>query len=95
MDDQSFDRLARTMDATTGRRRLLRGLGAFVAATVGLGTVVAPADARRCRTHRDCRRRNDDSCVGYHCLDGTCVAFAVDCVPGSVCCGNGRCCRRR
>lgn len=46
---------------------------------------------RGCRQDRDCKD-DVDACIGGQCDDGICIQFIVDCAPGHLCCGNGKCC---
>ncbi|MDQ3410481.1 MAG: hypothetical protein M3509_00005 [Chloroflexota bacterium] len=49
------------------------------------------ACVRGCRQDRECKDDND-ACIGGLCDDGICVQYIVDCAPGHLCCGNGKCC---
>lgn len=90
MEDQRFDRLARRMATTTGRRRLLGAIGALA-----LGTAVRGAAARQpatCTQDSDCADADGDPCTGGVCEGGACTFTSILCAPGFVCCGNGECC---
>ena len=102
MDDQAFDRLARSLAAGGSRRRvLLRLLGTGAAAVAGVAGPTG-ADARRCRRLGE-RCRYNTQCCRYpevsRCdqATGTCVrclpaGTAVPKGAGGIGCEVGNCC---
>jgi hypothetical protein len=49
------------------------------------------ACVRACQSDRECKD-DTDACIGGRCEDGMCIQYIVDCAPGHLCCGNGKCC---
>lgn len=98
MDGRRFDRVARVLATSAGRRGALRLLGAGLLAgsfSRRTGDGVAAQESAGpipCGQDDDCRDADLDPCTGGACLDGLCTYFIVDCIPGHVCCGNGTCC---
>jgi hypothetical protein len=66
MDDLRFDRLARRLGATTGRRAALKGLAAGLLG-VGLAGRAEVTLGARCDRNRDCG--NNERCCGNRCRD--------------------------
>jgi hypothetical protein len=104
VDEQSFDRIARALGANASRRVSLRIAAAAILAATGpagrrraAAAQGSPAPQRPpgpmfCRQNDDCLSGELDPCTGAACVDGLCLTFIVDCIPGYVCCGNGQCC---
>jgi hypothetical protein len=97
VDGQVFARITRRWSIAADRRRLLRFLGASVLATWELRrgpSAVAQMDTgpMTCTQDADCQDGDANPCSGATCLDGLCTFFIVDCIAGTICCGNGACC---
>jgi hypothetical protein len=97
MDGSAFDRIARLWGTTSHRRRLLRLIGASAITGSWFSrakTVAAQMGAEQmtCVQDADCGDGDADPCTGAACIDGFCTFFIVDCIPGTICCGNGECC---
>lgn len=86
MDEQRFDDFARNFAKPTSRRRVLRGLLAAGAASIGLSTGADAAETKR-KPGQICRRTSD--CVAGTTCDPTSTGRSVcTCVPGTRECGN-------
>jgi hypothetical protein len=42
-----------------------------------------------CTHDADCQDGDANPCSGAACVDGFCTFFIVDCIAGTICCGNG------
>lgn len=98
MNERLFDRFTRALATRAGRREALRFAVAALLAASGAsrrrrdaGAQVPPGPLI-CRQDPECLDSDLDPCTGAACVDGLCVYFIVDCIPGTVCCGNGQCC---
>ncbi len=107
MDSGRFDELTRRLATLLDRRRLLGATSAAIAAFGRERGAYAQDECRErcpsgsrcvggecvagCDNDRNCRSKHDDPCVLHACVDGSCVAAVIDCLPGHECCG-GSCC---
>ena len=97
MDGQVIDQLSRIWASAADRRRVLRLLGAGVLTASWLRRgqdAVAQVDEAQetCAQDADCQDGDANPCSGAACLEGVCTFFIVDCIAGTICCGNGECC---
>lgn len=98
VNSQRFDRVTRNLGASLSRRGVFRWLGASLITTGSSWLSRKRTNAQGgptpaiCTQDADCLDADLDPCTGSACVEGACSYFIVDCIPGHVCCGNGRCC---
>ena len=97
VNGQRFDSITRAWQTRAHRRGVLGVIGAGLLASLWRReTREARAQGSqgpiRCTDDSECLDGDLDPCTGATCADGSCMYFIVDCIPGSVCCGNGECC---
>jgi hypothetical protein len=97
VNERLFAVLTRAFAGRAGRREtlflaawgLLGGRQAHTDATPAAQVVNSPGT---CVSDLDCETEGQGGCLAASCIGGRCLSYVVDCMEGSVCCGNGQCC---